>query len=582
MRAAAGFGAGRSAQNERLRGGIYDVLVIGGGITGAGVALDAAVRGLRVALVERRDFASGTSRWSTKLVHGGIRYLPQLDIGLVREALVERGLLLRNAPRLVEPLLFVLPIYQYNRHPLGLQRVPPAGPLLVAYLELGLFAYDLLAGRLNIEPHRRLNQGMLRELAPLLRTDGLLAAYGYFDARTDDARLVMNVLETARQYGAVLCNYCEVVGFERSRNRLRAAQVRDVLTGDEFVVQAKLFVNATGIWGEELERKALGAPTVHIAPSKGVHLVLPQERVGVEDAALVIPETSDGRLLFVVPHDGLAILGTTDTGAGPLDDPLASDADVDFLLEHANRYLEVHLTRADVISVYAGYRPLIRRGLAETTARLSRSHELIEHESGLVSILGGKLTTYRRMAEETVDRIQRRLGQPVRHPTRHLMLAGREGLETALPAILATAQELGVERSVPWLLQAYGTRAQAVLELAREEPQLARPIVPGLPYLFAEVIHACRNEMAQRLEDVLERRTWVLFADRGHGLASVAEVAQLMARELGWDEEDRAAEITAYRERVLHLCGSEVGIATQLSGAAEEVSGKEGSEVHQR
>lgn len=550
---------------DQLRRSVFDVLIIGGGITGAGVALDAAARGLRVALVERRDFASGTSCSSTKLVHGGIRYLPQLDIGLVREALVERGLLLHNAPRLVEPLLFVLPIFRFNRRPLGLQFVPPAGPLLVGYLELGLLAYDLLAGRRNIERHRRLNLSAVHDIVPALRTGGLLGIFGYFDARTNDARLVMNVLASARRHGATICNYCAVIGFERSGGQLRAAQVRDELTGEEFTIQARIFVNATGIWGEEIERLALGTPTVHIAPSKGVHLVLPQERVGVTQAAVVIPETSDGRLLFVIPYEGRAILGTTDTGAGPLDNPRADDSDVDFLLDHANQYFDVGISRADVISAYAGYRPLIRRGVAEVTAQLSRSHELIEHESGLISILGGKLTTYRRMAEETVDRIQRRLRQPVRHVTARLPLVGRERLEEAIPAIVTLAQQLSVEESVPWLLRAYGTDARSVLELAAEDERLASPIVRGLPYLLAEVVYACRNELALRIGDVLERRTWVLFADRQHGLGALSAVGELMARELGWEPDELACQMDTYRQRVLALCASEQGIGASLA-----------------
>ncbi len=552
----------RSCMVDQLRQGVFDVLIIGGGITGAGVALDAAARGLRVALVERRDFASGTSCWSTKLVHGGIRYLPQLDIGLVREALVERGLLLHNAPQLVDPLLFILPVYRFNRRPLGLRHVPPAGPLLLAYLELGLHTYDLLAGRRNIGRHRRLSLTTVSDSVPALRTDGLLGAFGYFDARTNDTRLVMNVLMSARQYGAVIANYCAVVGFERSGGLLRAAAVRDQLTGEEFMVQARVFVNATGIWGEELERLALGMPKVHIVPSKGVHLVLPQERVGVRQAAVVIPETSDGRLLFVIPYEGRAILGTTDTGTGPLDDPRADEADVTFLLDHANQYLDVGLSRVDVISAYAGYRPLIRRGSAEVAARLSRSHELIEHESGMISILGGKLTTYRRMAEETVDRIQRRLGQRVCHVTAQLPLAGREGLEQTVPMIVSRAQQLGVEESVPWLLRAYGTDARSVLELAAEEKQLISPIVPGLPYLLAEVVYACRNEFAQRIEDVLERRTWVLFADWRHGLGALSAVGELMARELGWGPDELACQLERYRQRVLALCASVHGIGT--------------------
>ncbi len=560
---------------EQLEGDQFDVLVIGGGITGAGVALDAAARGLRVGLVERRDFASGTSSWSTKLVHGGIRYLPQLDLGLVHEALVERGRLIRLAPYLVEPLPFVLPLYRFNRHPLGLKRTPPPGLLMSLYIRTGLTAYDLLAGRLNVGRHRRLSQSEVARLAPRLRRDGLFDIYAYYDARTDDARLVMNVLLTAVRHGAVICNYCEVVGFEKRSGRLVGAVVRDTLDGYEFVVRAQVFVNATGIHGEELERLTGDGPDVHIVPSKGVHLVLEREAVELSEAALVLPETRDKRLLFLVPYGPRAILGTTDTGMGPLDEPRADDEDIDYLLEHANLYWTRALTRRDVVSAYAGYRPLIRRGLAESTAELSRSHVLVEHENGLISILGGKLTTYRHMAEETVDRITFRLGLPLRHVTRRLPLIGTPGLAKARPELERLAAELGVEASLPALVHAHGVVAKLVLQQIAEEAPLARPVVPGLPYLQAQVVHACRYELAQTLADALERRVWVMFADWEHGLPALEAVSAVMARELGWDETKRRQEIERYRQRVFSLFGAERGVAERLALAAQ-ATGAEG------
>lgn len=557
----------RTALVDRLASEPFDVLVIGGGITGAGVALDAAARGFRVALVERRDFASGTSRWSTKLVHGGIRYLPQLDIALVREALVERGRLLRLAPYLVEPLPFVLPLYRFNRHPLGLKQTPPPGPLLDLYIRLGLTAYDVLAGRLNVGRHRRLRRVELDHLAPLLRRDGLLSAYVYYDARTDDARLVLNVLLTAVAHGAVISNYCEVVGFERQHGRLAAAQVRDLQTGREFLVRARVFVNATGIHGEDVARLTGEPPQVSIAPSKGVHLVLPREVVELDEAAVVLPETRDRRLLFIVPWGPRVIFGTTDTGSGPLDQPLPDDADVDYLLEHANQYLLRPLTRRDVISAYAGYRPLIRRGMAESTAQLSRNHELIDHGNGLVSILGGKLTTFRKMAEETVDLLATQLGGSMRHVTRRLPLIGARGLVARRGDLNLRANALGIAASLPTLIHDHGVLAEQVLILAQEQPALAEPLVPGLPYLQAQVAYACRYELAQTIDDVLERRLWVTFADWEHGLGTLERVTDIMAHELGWDAARRQAEIAAYRARVRTLFGSDRGLADDLSAA---------------
>ncbi len=545
----------------------FDVLVIGGGITGAGVAFDAAARGLRVALVEGRDFAGGTSRWSTKLIHGGIRYLPQFEIGLVREALIERGRLLANAPLLVEPLPFLLPLYRFNRRPLGISWLPRQAVLQASLVRAGLAAYDLFAGRLNIGRHRSVPRAQITQWATSLRRQDLVAAYTYCDARTEDARLVLDVLASAVERGAVVANYARVVGFEKVGGRLVAAWVRDELANEDLAVRAKVFVNATGIWGEESERLTGEPPAVHIVPSKGVHLILPLERVGLKDAAVVLPETDDGRLLFIVPYQpygDVAILGTTDTGSGPLESPVATDADIDYLLDHANRYLETTLTRADVISAYAGYRPLIRRGLVETTARLSRSHELIEHANGLISILGGKLTTFRAMAEETVDAVERRLGRPIRHMTAQLPLARRRDWKQVVETVTVRAREMGLDAYVPWLLRGYGAAAHAVLDIATGDHRLARPMVNGLPYLWAEVVHACRYEQACHLDDVLERRTFMLFLDWDHGLRVAEQVSELMAQELGWSAEQRQREVERYRRRVRQSCGAEHGIATRL------------------
>lgn len=558
----------RDEQLQRLAREEFDVLVVGGGITGAGVALDAAARGLKVGLVEARDFASGTSSKSTKLVHGGIRYLPQLDVGLVHEALTERGSLIRNAPYLVAPLPFVLPLYRENRHPLGLKFTPPSGLAMNLFLRAGLLAYDVLAGGRNVPRHRGLSRQEVARLAPHLRLDGLSAAFAYYDARTDDARLTLNVLLTAVTKGASLANYCEVTGFEQANGRLVAAIARDGLNGRELAIRARVFVNAGGVFGEHLQGLTGHPPEVTIAPSKGVHLVLPLETLGLSDHAITFPETDDRRVLFVVPWGPRAILGTTDTGKGPLDRPRANDDDVDYLLRSANRYLTRPLTRADVISAYAGYRPLIRRAGVGSTAALSRSHTIIDHTNGLVSILGGKLTTYRKMAEETVDHVAGRLGLPKRHVTGRLPLVGAEGLQDRLPALERAAAEVGLTGSLPSLVWAYGANAGRLLELAGTERRLGSLLAADLPYVLAQVTHACRYEMAQTLADALERRTWTLMGDWDHGLGEVEAVADVMAAELGWPPERRRREIENYRRYVLEQFGARRGFAGQLKEAA--------------
>ncbi|HEX5547196.1 MAG TPA: glycerol-3-phosphate dehydrogenase/oxidase, partial [Ktedonobacterales bacterium] len=373
-----------------------DVLVIGGGITGAGVALDAAARGYRVGLVERGDFASGTSSWSTKLVHGGIRYLPEFDIALVREALIERGRLLRNAPHLVQPLAFVLPLYDISRHPVGLPIAPPFGLGLGFILDAGLWVYDVLAGKENVGEHRRLSREQTIERAASLVPDGIKTGYIYYDARTDDTRLTMTVLRTAVAHGAQIANYVEATHFAHEGARITGVWVRDTLTPatDEWLIRARHIVNATGVWAEQTERLAGEAPGLHIAPSKGVHLVFERATLGIDEEAIVLPETEDGRIIFIVPWQSRALVGTTDTPVRDIERPVATDGDVNYLLHHLNRYLRRKVTRDNILTSFAGNRPLlrVRRG-ASKLARLSRSHEVVESDAGLISVSGGKMTT---------------------------------------------------------------------------------------------------------------------------------------------------------------------------------------------
>ncbi|MBE3561649.1 MAG: glycerol-3-phosphate dehydrogenase/oxidase [Ktedonobacteraceae bacterium] len=527
----------------------FDVLVIGGGVTGAGVALDAVARGYAVALVEKADFASGTSSKSTKLVHGGIRYLPNFDFALVHEALVERGLLLQNAPFLVDPIGFVLPIYEGDRHPVGMPFTMPGGIGLNHLLDLGLAMYDGLAGRRNISRHRHLKREEVLKLAPSLVQRGLKEGFMYYDAQTHDARLTLTLIRTAARSGAIIANYAEVTAFLIEHGKICGARVRDVIGGQEVTVRARHVVNATGVFAERIEALTGEEPQVHVEPSKGVHLVLEREKLKLGDHAIVLPETEDRRILFVVPWQSRAIFGTTDTGSGDLDHPTASPQDITYLLKYLNRYLDVYVSESDIISVYAGYRPLVkpRSGSRLSTAQLSRTHVVLQGASGLVTIVGGKLTTYRRMAQDTVDVLSRRDGMALVHPTESLPLLGSAAWAVRQPEMEKRASALGLPVDIALHLgHAYGTEANAVLDLVEQDAALAARLVADLPYIKAEVVYACRYEMAMQPHDVLARRTSIILEDRRRGLDAVNEVVALMARELHWSSEQQQFMARAY------------------------------------
>src|SRR5947209_4047171 len=453
----------------------FDVLVIRGGVTGAGVDLDAVARRYKVALVEKIDFASGTSSKSTKLVHGGIRYLPNFDFALVHEALVERGLLLQNAPFLVHPLAFVLPQYQGDRHPVGMPFTTPGGIGLGLFINAGLLLYDLLAGRRNVGRHRHLSREKVLKLAPTLITKGLKEGYMYYDAQTNDARLTMALVRTAAQYGATITNYTEVTSFVTEQGKVSGVHVHDTLGNQEVTVRARHIVNATGVYSEQVEALTGTEPQVRVEPSKGVHLVLSREDIQLGDAAIVLPETEDKRILFIVPWESRAIFGTTDTGTGDLDHPTATQEDIAYLLKYLNRYLSVTLTEANIISVYAGYRPLVSsKSSKHTTAKLSRTHAVLQSPSGLVTIVGGKLTTYRRMAQDTVDVLNRRDGTRPLHPTRFLPLQGSAGWLVVKRAIVSKGAALGLSsQTLEHLGKSYGANAVQVLDLVASDASLA-------------------------------------------------------------------------------------------------------------
>ncbi len=527
----------RDEHLHALEAGV-EVLVIGGGITGAGVALDAASRGYRVGLVEQADFASGTSSRSTKLVHGGIRYLPQGHVALVREGLRERTLLLKLAPHLVHPQPFVIPLYAGARRPLGVRIPAIARPFTPLGIRAGLVAYDTFAHSPALR-HHAWSREQLEHEVPDLRTDGLRAALVYYDARTDDVRLTHAILATARAYGVLTVNYAAVTGLLRSGDRVSGAHVEDRLTGRAFDVPARFVVNATGIWGERvagLDR----TPPFRVRHSKGSHLVLRDGTVNVS-TAIVVPETDDGRLAFIVPWAGRPLLGTTDDHYdGDLSNPVVTREDVTYLLDHANRYLRRPLRHQDVTAAFAGIRPLVAAASGPTSA-LARDHVVAASPGGMISIAGGKLTSYRRMAEDTVNAIVAQEGgrRPCRTTT--LSLAGSDGLNEVRAEVgrsyLAPDQKIR-------LLEWYGSAARDLLSLMQAEPALADRLAPGAAATAAEVVYACRAEEAVTLADGMFLRTRLAVIDGDAAEAAVDTVAALMARELQWD----AAEIRRQRE----------------------------------
>lgn len=546
--------ATRAEHQRRMAAERVDVCVIGGGITGAGVALEAASRGATVALIERRDFASGTSGWSTKLVHGGIRYLPQGHVALVREALHERATLLKIAPHLVWPLAFVLPIYDTTRRPIGVPVSLPGGAGVGLAMAAGLTAYDLLAGRENVARHRRLSVADALRAVPGLKADGLKSAFVYSDAGTNDTLLTVTIIRTAAEQGAYIANYTEAVGFVEERGRVVGVAARDTRTGETFTIAARAVVNAAGVWAERVASLGAGGAAVQVLPAKGIHLVVDAAKVGVTHDAVVLPETEDGRILFIVPWQGRAVIGTTDTPGGDIEHPRAGADEVAFVLRTVNRSIRTPLTEADIISTYAGFRPLVQATDGAQSAALSRTHAVLTAPNGLVTIVGGKLTTYRRMAQDTVDTLAAR-GLRL-HPSvsDHLPLAGADGYGHWARALPTEATKRGLDAAVTaHLLQSYGADARLLLDLIDADPLLAARMVPDLPVIFAEAAFAARYEMAMTVEDVLARRTRLSLLDRAHGADTAPDIARMLGDTLGWDDTERERQIAAYRATVTAL-----------------------------
>ncbi|HEY7355580.1 MAG TPA: glycerol-3-phosphate dehydrogenase/oxidase, partial [Ktedonobacterales bacterium] len=415
-------------------------------------------------------------------------------------------------------------------------------------LDIGLYLYDFLAGRRNIQRHRRVSREQALKLAPSLKSDGLRNAFTYYDAQLDDARLTLIGLRTAARWNAAIANHAEVIGFQHQDSKLSAAEVRDKLTGRELTIRARHIVNAGGIWAEQIEALTGSEPQIEVQPSKGAHLVVARERLGLGEMAVVLPQTEDNRILFVIPWEGRAIIGTTDTGDGDLDHPAASAADIDYLIRHVNHYFNVGLTKEDIISTYAGYRPLVRSRDKTQGKNLSRTHAILENPNGLVSIVGGKLTTWRLMGQDTVDHLARRDHLPIKHPTERLPLLGAERWREVAEELPGRGQALGLSADIAEHLSfCYGGEALALLDLIQFDASLAGRIVPDLPFIRAEVAHACRAEMALTLQDMLARRTRIAIEDRERGLQAAEEVAALMALQLGWSAGQTREQISAYR-----------------------------------
>jgi len=524
-----------------LEAGELDVLVVGGGVVGTGCALDAVTRGLSVGMVEARDWASGTSSRSSKLLHGGLRYLEMLDFALVKEALKERGLhLQRLAPHLVRSVSFLYPL-QHR----GWER-PYVGAGIALYDVMGMVGAGRIAG---MPVHRHLTRRKALRAAPCLKPDALTGAVKYYDGQVDDARHVMMIARTAAAYGAICANRTEVVQLLRQGERVTGARVRDLETGHEFDVQAKQVINATGVWTDDTQEMVGGRGQIHVTASKGVHLVVPRDRIPSSTGIILRTEKS---VLFVIPWGRHWIVGTTDS-AWTYDKahPAASAKDIDYILDHVNAVLRTPLTHADVEGVYAGLRPLLS-GESDATSKLSREHIVAHPAPGLVVVAGGKYTTYRVMAKDAVDEASRALdGRVPESITDDLPLVGAEGYHALWNQrhLLAARSGLHVAR-IEHLLHRQGTLIYDLLELVDKDPSLGRPVEGSDDYLQVEIVYAASHEGARHLDDVLARRTRLSIETWDRGVVAAESTARLMGGVLGWDEAQVEREVRLYTERV--------------------------------
>jgi glycerol-3-phosphate dehydrogenase len=541
-----------------------DVLVVGMGATGAGVALDAASRGLRVAVVDRGDVASGTSSKSSKLVHGGLRYLENYEFGLVREGVTERQLLMRLAPHLVRPMDFLYPVWPdtARRRLLGLG--------LTTY---DAFAFAMLGGGSGVRRHEKVDVDEAIALAPALADSGLLHSYVYGDCATDDARLVLAVVQAARAFGALALPYAEVTGLlTDSAGRVRAATVHDRVGGRDVEITARHVVNATGVWVDRLQALEQPGRAAVVQPSKGVHVVVPRERLPLREASVLLPSRQgDGRSMFAIPYGEQTILGTTDTPYdGALEELSLTAADLEYVLAAGNDVFRRGLTADDVLGAWSGVRPLIRDSASASMKDVSRRHTLVEGAGGLLTITGGKLTTYRRMAKDVVDRIVERDGRKARCRTDEIPLGGTRDLDLVRAEVVAAAASLGLDESVALtLVRQSGEQAHDVLSLVAADHSLGEQLSPAASHIAAEVVHAARVEGAVTLEDVFSRRMRLSLRARDAGLPAAPRAAALLAAETGRDAVWAAAQVAAYADAVRRergVLGLDVA-AAELSAA---------------
>jgi glycerol-3-phosphate dehydrogenase len=544
----------RGAALARMREETFDVVVIGGGATGTGCALDAASRGLSVALVEARDFASGTSSRSSKLIHGGLRYLEQQEFGLVREALRERGLLLNViAPHLVRPVPFLYPLTErvWER----------------AYVGAGMLLYDEMGGHEGLRRHRHLTKRQALKIAPALKPDALVGALQYWDAQVDDARHTLTVARTAAAYGAAVASSAAVVGFLREGERVTGVRVHDDLAEEELSVQARQVINATGVWTDDVQHLVGERGKFKVRASKGVHLVVPRDRVQSDSGLILRTEKS---VLFVIPWGRHWIIGTTDTD-WQLDKahPAASRTDIDYVLERVNAVLAQPLGREDVEGVYAGLRPLLT-GESEATSQLSREHTVAVPVPGLVAVAGGKYTTYRVMARDAVDAAARGLDESVPpSATDATPLVGAEGYKVLWNARRRLARDSGLHVArIEHLLHRYGSRIGELLDEVARRPELGEPLAGADDYLRVEAWYGAAFEGAHHLDDLLARRTRISIETFDRGLSTAEPAARLMGEVLGWSEDVVAREVEVYRERVAAERDSQEQADDQAADAA--------------
>lgn len=537
--------ASRRENLDRLADEEFDLLVVGGGITGVAVARDAAMRDMRTALVEKEDFASGTSGRSSRLIHGGIRYLEYYQFRLVFECCSERRVLRQIAPRLVRPLPFLYPLYR------GQKPAPWK-------LRIGLTLYDALGLFRNVQRHTWLDSIEAHEREPVISQRNLLGAARFYDAKTDDGRLTLTIARSAHLHGAVVVNHTTVVDLITTKGRVAGARVVDQEDGREIEVRARVVVNATGVWSEQVLTMDDKSREGMLQPTQGIHVVIPRQKL-CSRHAIVFDSPSDGRHVFLIPWGEFTLIGTTDTEfRGELDTPTATWEEVDYLLEAIDQaFRNAEISRDDIISTFAGLRPLVAKpGLAgqpeqdvDSSYARSRAHEIVESNSGLITIIGGKLTTHRLMAEQAVDQVQQRLAADSASETGRKCCT-REKLEHAdRRRILPTEVDDDAKRH---LLETYGGQAAWILAYAEENPALGERIVPELPYLMAEVVHSIRHEMALTLSDVMMRRTHVIYETRDGGLACARSVAELMGSHLGWDTAEIDRQLSEYASQVEH------------------------------